>query len=248
MRPSAKTGNKNEPPLAIVSLIELLVVIAIIAVLISLLLPAVQSAREAARRIQCTNNLKQISLSLHTYENANALLPPGRTSYPHLWSSLAQLLPYMEQNAMYNSINFIFPPFTTPGVSGDSNMTGVSVQPSSFLCPSDPKSDRIVPQYGSTNFVGNAGTGTFNGGREWFRGSFVLATYNHYYTPNSKSPDCTNPGRAKAITAARSAHPGGINIALCDGSVRFIKDSIATATWRSLATRNGGEVLSADTY
>ena len=327
--------HRNHCPRYAFTLIELLVVVAIIAVLISLLLPAVQSAREAARRVQCTNNMKQLSLSLHNYENANGLLPPGRTSYPHLWSALAQLLPYMEQTYIYNAINFSFPPITVAGTPGDANMTAVATQPSSFLCPSDPKSDRVAPQYGGTNFVANAGTGTYNGGsfkidagpllpngifydrasvrfaeisdglsntvaisetlkgtgqdlssvslsqinvkthiasigtsatllteaacnatttwvgdrgREWFRGSFVLATYNHYYAPNSKSPDCTNPGRALALTAARSSHPGGVNAALCDGSVRFIKDSTALATWQALATRNGGELLSADSY
>src|SRR5262245_51398342 len=102
------------------TLIELLVVIAIIAVLIALLLPAVQSAREAARRAQCTNNLKQIGLALHNYHTASQATPPSgtRAGYPDGWngdvpgldfvqhfSMKTHLLPYVEQQAVYNAFN-----------------------------------------------------------------------------------------------------------------------------------------------
>ena len=110
------------------TLIELLVVIAIIAVLISLLLPAVQSAREAARRAQCTNNLKQIGLACHNYLSTFQILPfgkgasytpecPGTVAYAR-WSAHSQLLMYIEQGNLFNSINFNLAP-ETPGMAGD---------------------------------------------------------------------------------------------------------------------------------
>jgi prepilin-type N-terminal cleavage/methylation domain-containing protein/prepilin-type processing-associated H-X9-DG protein len=145
------------------TLIELLVVIAIIAVLISLLLPAVQAAREAARRAQCTNNLKQIALAAHNYVSATQVLPtfyiiysvgPGGTNTAQDYSGLARMLPYLEQNSIYNAINFNVGarwgggggdlgagPFN--GSTADCDMWGVinatasANQINSFLCPSD---------------------------------------------------------------------------------------------------------------
>ena len=103
------------------TLIELLVVIAIIAILIALLLPAVQQAREAARRTQCKNNLKQIGIALHNYHDTHSCLPPmkiwangidcpgGPDGWTNTggWSWRVMILPFVEQSTMYNQINFV---------------------------------------------------------------------------------------------------------------------------------------------
>ena len=126
-------------PRAAFTLIELLVVVAIIAVLIALFLPAVQAAREAARRMQCTNNLKQIGLGLHNYESIAGAFPPsnatwvvGTTFAYNGFSVHARILPFMEQGVAFNSINFSSTHRTAI------NSTIVNIQVNSFVCPSDP--------------------------------------------------------------------------------------------------------------
>ena len=131
------------------TLIELLVVIAIIAVLIALLLPAVQAAREAARRIQCVNNLKQIGLGLLNYEQAIGSFPIGSSANlqtinpnvyagPHGLSAHAQMLPYLELTTLYNSINMCFGVATAQVPAGPINSTAYSTKVTLFMCPSDP--------------------------------------------------------------------------------------------------------------
>jgi prepilin-type processing-associated H-X9-DG protein len=117
------------------------VVIAIIAVLIALLLPAVQAAREAARRSQCINNLKQIGLALHNYHQTNDCFPPGAVSsqanFGTTWqgfSSLAMMLPFMEQSTIYNTVNFNM---YAVGEINAVNSSARQTQINSFLCPSD---------------------------------------------------------------------------------------------------------------
>jgi prepilin-type N-terminal cleavage/methylation domain-containing protein/prepilin-type processing-associated H-X9-DG protein len=133
------------------TLIELLVVIAIIGVLIALLLPAVQAAREAARRSQCVNNLKQIGLAIHNYHSQTNALPPSgergggdSISEPNqqTFSMKVRLLPFLEQVPVYNAFNFnVFPgpvgASNLRGIGGAMNFTAYSTKIASFLCPSD---------------------------------------------------------------------------------------------------------------
>jgi prepilin-type N-terminal cleavage/methylation domain-containing protein/prepilin-type processing-associated H-X9-DG protein len=144
------------------TLIELLVVIAIIAVLIALLLPAVQAAREAARRAQCTNNLKQIGLAAHNYASASDSFPlgisaqpqgyPNSPQYGSTWTSFgaqALMLPFLEQNPLYQAANFSWGP--TYGVNTGANDTVNSAVIASFLCPSDPGAKGGVGSAAHTN-------------------------------------------------------------------------------------------------
>jgi prepilin-type N-terminal cleavage/methylation domain-containing protein/prepilin-type processing-associated H-X9-DG protein len=143
------------------TLIELLVVIAIMGVLIALLLPAVQAAREAARRIQCTNNLKQLGLALHSYHSTHETLPPGRIrsrvgGLGLVYSAFAQILPQIEQGPIFNAINFNLN--ADRGIGGPQNDTARRSRVAIYLCPSDTSSPSDLPDQAPINYQLNVGT------------------------------------------------------------------------------------------
>ncbi|WP_373653067.1 DUF1559 domain-containing protein [Schlesneria sp. DSM 10557] len=164
------------------TLIELLVVIAIIAVLIALLLPAVQQAREAARRTQCRNNLKQIGLALHNYHDTALRFPqsviwgyrvPGTTTmlpYHHTW--MTGILPYIDQAPLYNQVNFML-----PAISGGVNQPHLAIQLPAFVCPSDAAS---ISPVGGTHGFATTDYAACNG-FDWWSRPPATDTVNSFY-------------------------------------------------------------------
>jgi prepilin-type N-terminal cleavage/methylation domain-containing protein/prepilin-type processing-associated H-X9-DG protein len=351
------------------TLIELLVVITIIGALIALLLPAVQAAREAARRMQCTNNLKQLALAAHNYLGVNGTLPMGidyqrDPNSGNYWSSgscLIPLMPFLEQRQVFNAVNFD----VTIWNGANTTISGVGIK--TLWCPSDPRSDMTTTfsaadgmaldpvalpmrysSYGANsgtwlqwpyldegptfrprlaNMNGliysagfpaeiglgwpcvslaevTDGTGTTMLFAErahgklgaddqlywnwWTSGNYGDTMFCTFFPPNpfNKAENRYNDGwhtnldgGCDAYVASTSSyHPGGVNVAFLDGSVRFLKDSIDSwknnpstgmppgvtrttdtrvfvlapgtrvGVYQALSTRNGGEIVSADSY
>lgn len=185
------------------TLIELLVVIAIIAVLIALLLPAVQQAREAARRTQCRNNLKQLGLALHNYHDAMMVLPPahiGRCITPLLnTTGLTMLLPYLDQANLYNKYNPMGAATTHTSCGGaagagddpttNGNAAVVKTKIQAFLCPSDSGTDFISAP---TSSYGISATNTGTGGAKTNYDFITVTPYNSLenWTNSSVSTRC----------------------------------------------------------
>ena len=181
------------------TLVELLVVITIIGILIALLLPAVQAAREAARRSQCSNNLKQIGLAMLNYESANGTLPLGMDNTPinpkyQPWkgtSAFAGLLPYVEQQGLYDQYRFdlrVYDPINT---------AVVNVQVPAYLCPSDDAAGRTLDnRFARSNYAICCGSNT------WWKSASDLTTDGAFQTDVSKPLSAFKDGTSNTIVAS----------------------------------------------
>jgi prepilin-type N-terminal cleavage/methylation domain-containing protein/prepilin-type processing-associated H-X9-DG protein len=137
------------------TLVELLVVIAIIGVLVALLLPAVQAARETARRMSCTSNLRQLGIALHNYHDTLRSLPVARNPFPLVQSALSRILPYIEQENVERLVDYTLP------LSAAANQTAMQTPVKLFVCASDGAKGRVPGSaFAGTNYVVNNGSGT----------------------------------------------------------------------------------------
>ncbi len=286
------------------TLVELLVVIAIIGILVALLLPAIQAAREAARRTECSNKLKQFSLGMHNYHDTFGQFAPG-VHFPARITWFPQFLPFIEQGALFDQMDFEVRGTVCCGAWANEIIN--TVVPTA-LCASDPAAGLKLQQgfhgnyvacAGSTHFTGS-GTGESHVGMgDQLNGMFfpnsrirmssltdgtshVLmfsellihpSTSSHdvrgrYYNsdgggpffstlhpPNTTVGDrpsqwCINdpPRRPCAsggnhVVSVRSYHPGGAHVALADGTVRFVTDTIDLTTWWRLGERSSDQPI-----
>jgi prepilin-type N-terminal cleavage/methylation domain-containing protein/prepilin-type processing-associated H-X9-DG protein len=336
------------------TLIELLVVIAILTLIMALLLPAIQSAREAARRLHCSNNLRQLGLAVHQYESEIGTLPPsslfqwrrGHLDWMSMQSVSLRVLMFLEQAPLHGAFNFssqdpahnatvtsatigvlICPSEINPqAVESESGPSGVTSYGWSMgdwyvfggltplpgraafgpnLCrklaafsdglsqtmlasevlsrqylrtdcgwlsrPVGLSPGKLVPQSGDSE-----GRLSKAGHTSWFDGGVDQTGVTSAYPPNAtvtvempgEDGDTSSSvlrreflldqdlmgipesrgGPTYAAITSRSYHPGGVNMLLGDGSVRFVKNSISPPTWRALTTINAGEILGADAY
>ena len=213
-------------------------------VLVALMLPAVQSAREAARRAQCTNNMKQIMLAMHNYHSANNIFPEDITDKDGkpLLSWRVAILPYVEQAELYNKFK-LDEPWDSPH-----NKELLKEMPKLFLCP-EPGQARALHDHAT---VGSPAPGrSSRPGRTSASQTITDGTSNTIAiaeskdaVPWTKPDDLPFDQAAKpSLYGAGSIHPGGFNVGFADGSVRFIKNSISTIVFKALITRAGGEVM-----
>ena len=218
------------------------------AVMVALLLPAVQAAREAARRSQCVNNLKQIGLAFHNHHAAMAKFPSnihGKDGKP-LLSWRVAILPYLEQGTLYNRFK-LDEPWDSPN-----NKPLLKEMPITYACPS-----RVVAEPGSTPYRAFTGKGTMMDGKEGIGFAqildgmaFTIAVVESKDTVPWSKPDemPLDPNIAAPVVGVGSTHPGGFNALFADGSVRFIKNTINPVVLRALVTPASGEVINSNAF
>ena len=246
-RSSSSTGTV----ILVVALIAVIGTVTVGGVLVALLLPAVQAAREAARRMQCSNNLKQVALAMHNYHDTYKSLPPAYTvdengNKLHSWRTL--LLPFMEQSPLYDQID-LDKPWDAP----ENQHIAETVIPA-YACPSDPN---LAMPY--TNYMVIVGPNTLfeddQGARfadvtDGTSNTILVVEVEGQQVPWMEPTDLSFEQMQLAInggtTEPGSHHPGGMQAALADGSVNFIADSIDIDVLRRLITRNDGEPVRLD--